>query len=277
MNMQYTYVCKARAEKQYGENGFSMVEMPLDADFPQIQKNEIHFYRCNLKAGHTIQPELRSDDITILIFNGKRAFVTCGEKTYHVTEPAFFIPDFDKAVYTVGAAEDTEFIMGVFGMNDYDKKHYLHWHKTLPFFKLYSEAVEYDQVDCKKPGTRSWAILQGEMLGHVTIGCVRAVGSGTDEKGHALVHQWNYVLGNSDFTLDVAGDTDEQKPGDFSFILAGKDHKLIGKPGKEVFYVWIEFYTLEDLTEYSKANLDNLPRTEYSKVMDELLAKEAGK
>lgn len=275
--MQYKYVGKADAKKQYGANGFSMIELPLDADFPQIRKNGIRFYRCNLKAGSVVHPELKSDEIVVLLFSGKRAFITYGGNTYHVTEPSVFIPDFDKTVYTVGAAEDAEFILGVFGMNDYDKKHFLHWHKTLPFFKPYTEAVEYDQEDCKKPGTRSWALLQGEMLGHVTIGCVRAVGSGTDEKGHALVHQWNYILGNSDFTLDVEGATDEQKPGDFSFIFAGKDHKLIAKPGKEVFYFWVEFYTLEDLTEYSKANLDNLPREKYKKVMDELMAKEAKK
>lgn len=275
--MQYKYVCKANVEKQYNENGFSMIELPLDADFPQIQKSGIHFYRCNLKAGCVAQPPLKSDDIVVLIFNGKRAFVTYGKETYHVTEPSFFIPDFDKTVYTVGAAEDAEFIMGVFGMNEYDKKHYLQWHKTLPFFKPYSEAQEYDQEDCKKPGTRSWSILQGEMLGHVTIGVVHAIGSGTDEKGHPLVHQWNYILGNADFTLDVDGDTDEQAPGDFSFILAGKDHKLVGKPGKEVFYVWVEFYTLEDLTEMSKINLDNLPMAEQAKAFDALLAKEAAK
>lgn len=195
--MQYQYVCKADVQKKYDANGVSVMELPLDADFPEIQRNNIHFYRYNLKAGATVHPPLYNDSIVLLIFNGKRAFVTCGCESYHVTEPAFFIPDFDKTAYTVGAAEDVEFIMGVFGMNAYDKSHYLKWHKTLPFFKLYSDGVEYDQVDCKKPGTRSWSILQGEQLGHVTIGVVRAVGSGTDEKGHPFVHQWNYILGNA--------------------------------------------------------------------------------
>lgn len=273
--MQYQYVCKADVQKKYDANGVSVMELPLDADFPEIQRNNIHFYRYNLKAGATVHPPLYNDSIVLLIFNGKRAFVTCGCESYHVTEPAFFIPDFDKTAYTVGAAEDVEFIMGVFGMNAYDKSHYLKWHKTLPFFKLYSDGVEYDQVDCKKPGTRSWSILQGEQLGHVTIGVVRAVGSGTDEKGHSFVHQWNYILGNADFTLDVEGDTDEQRPGDFSFILAGKDHKLVAKPDKEVFYTWVEYSTLEDLTEYGEISLLNLPRAEFDKKLDELVQKEA--
>ncbi len=271
--MQYKYVCKADAEKQYDCNGVSVMELPLHDDFPDIQAKGIRFFRCNLKAGCIMHPELHSDEIVILIFNGKRAFVTYGDKTFHVTEPAFFIPDFDRTSYTVGAAEDAEFIMGVFAMNDYDKWHFLRWHKTLPFFKLYSEAVEYDQRDCKGPGTRSWAILQGEMLGHVTIGVVRAVGSGTDEKGHKLVHQWNYILGDADFTLDVEGDTDPQRPGDFSFIYGGKDHKLVAKPGKEVFYCWVEYYSLNDLREYSEACLANLPRKEFDEKMEELMAR----
>ena len=273
--MQYQYVCKADVQKKYDANGVSVMELPLDADFPEIQRNNIHFYRYNLKAGATVHPPLYNDSIVLLIFNGKRAFVTCGCESYHVTEPAFFIPDFDKTAYTVGAAEDVEFIMGVFGMNAYDKSHYLKWHKTLPFFKLYSDGVEYDQVDCKKPGTRSWSILQGEQLGHVTIGVVRAVGSGTDEKGHPFVHQWNYILGNADFTLDVEGDTDEQRPGDFSFIYAGRDHKLLAKPDKEVFYVWVEFYTTESLDEFWYSYVHNeTSKDAYSRYLEKAAAAE---
>ena len=89
--MQYKYVCKADAEKQYDCNGVSVMELPLHDDFPDIQAKGIRFFRCNLKAGCVMHPELHSDEIVILIFNGKRAFVTYGDKTFHVTEPAFFI------------------------------------------------------------------------------------------------------------------------------------------------------------------------------------------
>ena len=197
--MQYPYVCKASAKKQYDKAGCSKIELPLDRDFPDIQQDDIHFYRCNLKAGAVIVPELEPDKIVLLIFNGKRAYINCGGEIFQVTEPAFFVPDFDKTAYMVGAVEDAEFIMGVFGMNDWDKNNFKKWHKHLPFFTRYTDAVMYDQ-DCKKPGTRSWSILQGMQLGHVTAGVVRAVGAGTDEKGHPEVHQWNYCLGESDFT-----------------------------------------------------------------------------
>jgi len=254
--MQYQHVSKAQANIKYSPDGTSMVELPLDAGFPEIKSCGIKFYRCNLRAGGVIWPRLEKDAIILLVFNGKRAYVRCGDETYHVKEPAFFVPDFDKAAYTVGAVEDAEFIMGVFPMNDWDKTNFAKWHKHLPFFRQYTDAVQYDQA-CKKSGTRSWSILQGMQLGHVTVGVVRAVGAGTDEKGHPEVHQWNYCLGDSDFVLDVEGETDEQRPSDFSFIYGGRDHKLLAKPDKEVFYVWIEYYTTEDLTEYWYASCHN--------------------
>ena len=152
-------------------------------------------------------------------------------------------------------------------MNDWDKKAFTHWHKHLPFFKPYTEATEYGQ-SCKLPGTHSWTIIQGMMLGHVTVGVVRAIGAGTDEKGHPEVHQWNYCLSGCDFSLDVEGETAEQEPGDFSFIYAGKDHKLLAKPGKEVFYVWVEYYSEDDLTVYNRASVTNRSAKEaYDEIM----------
>lgn len=264
--MQYKYVCKADVEKQYVD-GFSKIELPLDVDFEDIKANNIHFYRCNLKAGSTYCPELDNENIVMLMFNGKRAFINYDGEVYNVTEPSFFIPDFDKHAYMVGAVEDAEFILCVFGMNDWDKKAFKAWHKHLPFFKPYTEGAQYDQA-CKMPGTRSWSILQGLQLGHVTVGVVHAIGAGTDELGHTEVHQWNYCLGDSDFTLDVEGETDEQKPGDFSFIYAGRDHKLLAKPNKEVFYVWVEFYTVDDLTEFNYSYSHNeTPKDAYARIL----------
>ena len=54
--------------------------------------------------------------------------------------------------------------------------------------------------------------------------------------------------GDADIVCICAGVA--QKPGDWSFIFAGKDHKLLAKPGKEVFYVWVEYFTEEDLQKY---------------------------
>ena len=57
-------------------------------------------------------------------------------------------------------------------------------------------------------------------------------------------------------------ETEPQKPGDWSFIYAGKDHKLLAKPGKEVFYVWVEYFTDEDLQKYYLCQIHNGSLTE---------------
>lgn len=254
---EYPYVCKADVEKEYVD-GYSEIDLKLEKDFKEIQHYDIKFYRCNLKAGCTVAPKLEDDSIVILVCNGKPAKIVYGEESFEVKEPSFFIPEFERQTYTVTAGkDDVEFIKIVSKMNAWDKIQYSKWHKHLPFFRGYTDCVPYGQKSCKLAGTRSWTVLQGTQLGHVTIGVVKANGAGTKEKGHPQVHQWNYCLGESDFMLDVEGRIAAQKPGDFSFINAGDDHSLLAKPGKEVFYVWIEYYSEDDLSIYSTASVTN--------------------
>lgn len=234
----------AKAARNYDAQGYAQSELPQGEEV-----GDIKFYRCSLKAGCKVSPALDGEKFVVLIFNGKKGYITTNEEMFNITEPAFFAPDFDRTPYTVHAVEDMEYIMGVFGLNKWDKEFYAKWSLHFPFFSLYSDGVQYDQ-DCKGPHTCSWSIIQPFQIGHVSIGVVRAIGEGTNEKGHKLLHQWNYCLGDSDFDLTVDNVTVAQKPGDWSFIFAGKDHKLLAKPGKEVFYVWVEYFTEEDLQKY---------------------------
>ena len=65
------------------------------------------------------------------------------------------------------------------------------------------------------------------------VGAVRAEGEGTTEKDTPKVHQWNYCVGNSDFSLTV-DDCPAVNPrtGDWSFIPAGPDHALVAGAGE---------------------------------------------
>ena len=141
-------------------------------------------------------------------------------------------------------------------MSPADWEDYAANHDRLPFFRTLSKCVKYDQ-DCKGPNTTSWHVLCSKKLGHVMIGVVRAIGEGTVEKGHPAVHQWNYCVGDSDFEMTVDGVTVPHRAGEWSFIPAGADHSLVAKPGKEVFYVWVEYYSEDDLTVYNKASVTN--------------------
>ena len=49
--------------------------------------------------------------------------------------------------------------------------------------------------------------------------------------------------GDSDYILTVEGNEIERKTGDWDFIPAGLDHSLVAGVGREVYYVWVEFYT----------------------------------
>lgn len=250
--MKYDYVVKNSGSPIYDGNGFSKQEMRIGEDVADIK-----FYRCSLAAGHALSPDLDPEKLVIFIFNGQSGYIKANDELFRITEPAVFAPDFDRVPYTVHAVEDIEFIMGVIGMNKWDKEFYKGWHLHFPFFSLYSDGVQYDQ-DCKLPGTKSWSIIQPFQIGHISIGFVRALGGGTDEKGHRILHQWNYCLGNSDFELTIGDDAPiPQQAGDWSFIAAGKDHKLIASSGKEVFYAWIEHFVDEDLQKYYLTQIFN--------------------
>lgn len=230
----------ADMKKEFNENGFAMCEL-----LPGTYAGGVRNYKCWLKAGCCVSPEMRADDTVLLMFGKGRGYVSSAKHLFNVVEPAFYAPDFDREPYTVHALEDMEFIYSVVERNEYDKALYDACHVRLPFFRLYSEGSVYDQ-DCKGPNTTSWSILGAKQLGRIMIGVVRAVGEGTVEAGHPKVEQWNYCLGDADFTLKV----DDQpavphKGGDWSYVPAGWDHSLVAEPGKEVFYVWYEHYTRE--------------------------------
>ena len=227
-------------KKEYDDHGFAMCEL-----LPGTYEGGIRNYKCFLKAGSCVAPELHGDD-TILVMLGKgKGYITSARNVFSVTEPSFYAPNFDKEPYVIHAVEDMEFVYSVVERNEWDKKLYDACHVRLPFFLPYSKGTVYDQ-DCKGPHTTSWSILGPKQLGRIMVGVVRAVGEGTVEKGHPRVEQWNYSLGDSDFTLTVDNGTPvAHKAGEWSYVPAGWDHALVAKPGKEVFYVWYEHYTRE--------------------------------
>lgn len=227
-------------KKEFNENGFAMCEL-----LPGTYDGGIRNYKCWLKAGCSVAPELHADDTVIVMFGKGRGYVSSDQNLFNVTEPAFYAPRFDQEAYTIHAIDDMEFVYSVVERNEWDKKLYDACHVRLPFFRLYSEGSVYDQ-DCKGPHTTSWSILGAKQLGRIMIGVVRAVGEGTVEKGHPKVEQWNYCLGDSDFTLKVDDEPAvPHKAGEWSYVPAGWDHALVAEPGKEVFYVWYEHYTRE--------------------------------
>lgn len=239
--MEKVYVVKNEdIHVEYDKNGFYMTELLCGTYAGGIRN-----YKCFLKAGCQVSPQLYREETVILMFGKGRGYVKSAGALHKITEVAFYAPDFDREPYVVHAYEDMEFVLSVVEMNRWDKELYEDCHIRLPYFTLISDAIIYDQ-DCKGPNTSSWWIFSPKQLGRIMLGVVRAVGEGTVEKGHDRVEQWNYCLGDSYFNMTVEdAPVVNHKAGEWSYIPAGFDHSLLAEPGKEIYYVWYEHYVRE--------------------------------
>lgn len=236
--MAIAIVRKEEMIPQYDENGFSRIEM-LPGTFPGV-----HNYKCFLKAGQDLKPEMYADKTAVYCFTAGKGYVNTEKFSRNITELSFFVPDFDNSSFMIHAIDDMEFLCLVMDMTEGDKKNYDACHTTLPLFLAFSECREYTQ-DCKGPHTRSWQVLFSQEVGRNLLGIVKAVGEGTVEKGHPAVDQWNYGLDQADFTLTVENESVAHHAGDWSFVPAGLDHSLTAEPGKEVAYIWFERFVKE--------------------------------
>ena len=224
---------------EYDDSGFAKKEA-----LPGTYEGGIRNYKCFLKAGCQVTPEMYEDKLVLFFFGKGKGYITDQKGAYSIEELCFYVPEFNKTPYTVHATGDMEFMMCVVDMNQWDWKVYNASHVRLPFFRTVSKCIKYDQ-DCKGPHATSWFVLTGQQLGRIMVGVVRAVGEGTTEKGHPAVEQWNYCVGDSDFELTVDGETRPHRSGEWSYVPAGLDHSLMAEPGKEVYYVWFEHFTKE--------------------------------
>ncbi len=227
-------------KRVFDEMGFAVCEL-----LPGTYDGGIRNYKCWLKEGCEKALALHAEDTVLLMFGKGKGYIESEKNMFRITEPSFYAPNFDREPYTIHALEDMEFIVSVIEMNEWDKQKYNECHVRMPFFMKYTDGAVYDQ-DCKGLHTTSWSILGREQIGRIMLGVVRAIGEGTIEKGHPKVEQWNYCLGNSDFTLKVGdGSVQPHRTGEWSYVPAGLDHALVAEPGKEVFYVWFEHFTRE--------------------------------
>lgn len=224
---------------EYDDSGFAKKEA-----LPGTYEGGIRNYKCFLKAGCQVEPEMYEDKLVLFFFGKGTGYITDQKGAYSIEELCFYVPEFNRTPYAVHATGDMEFMMCVVDMNQWDWKVYNASHVRLPFFRTVSKCIKYDQ-DCKGPHTTSWFVLTGQQLGRIMVGAVRAVGEGTAEKGHPPVEQWNYCVGDSDFELTVDGETRPHRSGEWSYVPAGLDHSLMAEPGKEVYYVWFEHFTKE--------------------------------
>lgn len=206
----------------------------------------VRVYRCELKAGCSVQPKVDKATLQILcLTNGCGAVVT-PVKSFAVNEPSFFAPDPD-GEYSLHAGTDMSYTMFVVEQTENDQKRYEDFHMALPFFKPLSQCTEYIQKSCKTKNTRSLSVIPTKRFCRVLMGVAESWGDkeGTFEKGHPAVAQWNVPFGDTEHILDVEGETVVQRTGDVSFVPAGLDHSLYTEGNNHAIYIWFEHYVQE--------------------------------
>lgn len=239
--METKYFVDQLYMRKFGEDGVARVEL-LPETFEPMK-----CYKFDVKAGSHVSPEIYKDKVAVFLFRKGTGYIAGSNGGFKIDCLSFYAPDFDRAEYSIHAIEDMEFVMCVGDMNDYDRERAGECRVHTPFFRTVDQCYAYDQ-SCKSPGTWSKSVLFGDFgrLGKITMGiCKGSNEGGTVEKGHAEVHQWNYCVGDSDYVLDVEGEKIPRKAGDWDFIPAGLDHSLWAGKDKEVYYVWVEWYTSE--------------------------------
>lgn len=238
--MSIQYVKAADIAVNY-KDGFSKTELLSGSH------EAVRVYKCFLKSGCSVTLDLYEDRFQVFAFVKGIGAVVTESNAYSITEEAYFIPEFNKERVIIQAATDMVFVRYDEQHTEADRISYHDCHMVLPYFRLHSQLLEYDQA-CKGPNTRSWSIIghHGLGLGRILMGVVKADGEGCKEKGHQTVAQWNYILSSSELELTVNDETIEQADGDFSYVVAGDDHSLIAKPGKLCSYIWFEYFVNPD-------------------------------
>lgn len=241
--MSIAYV-KGEDIKLEWKDGFGQAEM-----LAGTYDGGVRAFRCKLKAGCTVNPEMIPDTLQIFCLTDGKGAVITPERAFCIDEVSFYVADPD-SVFAFHAATDMTYTMFVVEQKQGDKERFAAFHMKLPFFKGLSQCTEYCQ-DCKSASSRSYSVIPTKRLCRVLMGVGEAFAEGSTEpegcfeKGHPAVAQWNVVFGETDMLLTVDGESVDHKGGDFSYVPAGLDHSLQCKPGKQIHYIWFEHYVQE--------------------------------
>jgi mannose-6-phosphate isomerase-like protein (cupin superfamily) len=219
-------------------DGFARTTM-LPGVYPDVDVN-----KCVLKAGQKWEAELYKfeDKAQMFFFVTGRGYICLPNQAFNITEPAVFVPFFDKERFSVKAAEDTdlEFLQFVCRQTEFDKKMMNTIRTTLPRFKLMSECETYEEP-FKGPGMKSPILIMHRLFGKFSMGST--IGNGPNwvhEHVHHDLVQWYYLFPGSHITYTAGGETVDMTGGDLSYITEGVPHGSVTGEGEKCDYVWFE-------------------------------------
>ena len=221
--------------KEFNSEGLAKIEM-----LPGSHK-DVKTYRCNLKAGCTVRPEVSKDLNQIFFFVSGTGYITTPKCAYNITESAVFIPDFNKEEgFAIYAADCLEYLQIDITLTEEDKATLFKSRYTLPRFKLLSECDRYEE-GFKTENVISYSVVLRRRLARASMGVVYA--PGPDKVGthtHDVLQQWFYGLKGADYEFTAGDETTHIGEGDWAYIPEKTPHSVDTKPGGLCNYVWFE-------------------------------------
>lgn len=208
--------------------------------------DDIDMYRCTLKAGKALKPEVYAfeEKMQIFLFIMGNGYITVNTEAYRIDDRAVFVPNFNKDEVLVKAGtKDLVFIHIVGKMSKWDQKRMKIDHIILPRFRLLKDSWQYTEGFSGDAGSpiKSHMVLEHEYLGRYSMGW--NCGEGPAFVGthvHEDLLQWYFNMPGSGFTYHAADETVNVESGDITFTEIGSPHGSESSEGQVIDYVWFE-------------------------------------
>lgn len=208
--------------------------------------DRVRVSRCTVRAGADWTPELypRPGVTQMLLFLNAGGYVTTPTQAFSITEPALFVPEFDKEPFTVHAGEHMLHCIQIISqMNAEDCNQIKKSHMVFPRFRPFSQAWEHTMrpIDAPDSNTRAFVLIENRKLGANNMGILRS-----DRPGASYVEQTTLeafdqfviALEGADCTMCVQEEEVHLRQGDVAFIPKGVPFRFRCGPEGRIHHVW---------------------------------------
>ncbi len=217
--------------------------------------DRVRLIRHTIKKGTFWTPELYSRPKTtqMLLFLDGSGYVKTETAAFNISEPALFVPEFDKETVTVKAVEeDIECLEIVSQMNPEDCNQINKSHMVFPRFRPFSQAWEYtmDIFDGPEANAAGYVLIENRKLGANNMGILRSrvPGKSIIQKDCLPAYD-QFVIGLSGASsfLNVNGETVKLEEGDVAFIPKGSEFDFRSEESGMIHHIWFTLNRAYDI------------------------------
>ncbi len=208
--------------------------------------DRVRLIRHTIKKGTFWTPELYSRPKTtqMLLFLDGSGYVKTETAAYNISEPALFVPEFDKETVTVKAVEeDIECMEIISQMNPEDCNQINKSHMVFPRFRPFSQAWEYtmDIFDSPEANAAGYVLIENRKLGANNMGILRSKTVGKSKISKDCLPTYDqFVIGLSGASCMMKVNEEEVKleEGDVAFIPKGTEFEFSSGEEGMIHHIW---------------------------------------